>query len=883
MNETEVREKIVIPWLTHIGIDISNVSMEYGFTIRLGKNVYNSKTHNETNKIIGRADYLVKTNTNINLFVIEVKGKTIALTEEDKAQGISYARLINEGNVPPFVILTNGRETKIYDTLTKVELKYIENISEHPFLKNGFKIDVDLALRTEALQYLITFSEDNLLLFCKNQVKKNLELLSSEDENSGKKYIPKLYIDREEEKEKLNKLIIDTDISSKVILVTGIPQVGKTSFICNNLEVYLSKNVPCLFYPAVGLKTGILKALEEDFSWGFSKEFDIKIILQKLSKILSTLNKPLLIFIDGLNEIDQEKAYLISEDCEKLQIANIKIIISATRYSLAQTLFQRDYETYFSNQINLTLNECKIFKHKELAKIKEKYIIQIKEFNNRQVKSAIEKHAEVYKVELNENHLYNSTILSNPFYLRGIFEYYKSKILPVEFDTSEIIHNNLQRKLLRAGYSEMSSIILINKINQELFNNGAPIIEVHNLNIKSTELNRLIECAIILETHNNFENYSIDYYYSRERDFAIAYYLRKWNTLFLNTNENIILNELIVTYKTNVGREALRWFFSTKNHKNHLKHSFEILEHLGITTFNDVFIDSILKQEFTNEYDKQWILKIVGKIVGIDKFEISNEIFDDKKKLGEVVVFIYKLILANDITFQNITENQLVLFKKLLECEAYEDDSLEFDSYSKMLLENDNYKEIYTEILFFDKNDLIIERVALIMASSSTEIFMDTINKLIEDNISFVAEKKELLISAINLLENEAIMNDTYCDPGNIDGYELDELMYNLYQYNNTYSALLKLYDDENIGSYFRNIIGDYEKQIIYLYKKNVQDLATAKRMEIIEILGNHYLFDYEDEFTEKQKHNPLQLYLPFNEEFILLNKQIASKYFNTN
>jgi len=883
MNETEVREKIVIPWLTHIGIDISNVSMEYGFTIRLGKNVYNSKTHNETNKIIGRADYLVKTNTNINLFVIEVKGKTIALTEEDKAQGISYARLINEGNVPPFVILTNGRETKIYDTLTKVELKYIENISEHPFLKNGFKIDVDLALRTEALQYLITFSEDNLLLFCKNQVKKNLELLSSEDENSGKKYIPKLYIDREEEKEKLNKLIIDTDISSKVILVTGIPQVGKTSFICNNLEVYLSKNVPCLFYPAVGLKTGILKALEEDFSWGFSKEFDIKIILQKLSKILSTLNKPLLIFIDGLNEIDQEKAYLISEDCEKLQIANIKIIISATRYSLAQTLFQRDYETYFSNQINLTLNECKIFKHKELAKIKEKYIIQIKEFNNRQVKSAIEKHAEVYKVELNANHLYNSTILSNPFYLRGIFEYYKSKILPVEFDTSEIIHNNLQRKLLRAGYSEMSSIILINKINQELFNNGAPIIEVHNLNIKSTELNRLIECAIILETHNNFENYSIDYYYSRERDFAIAYYLRKWNTLFLNTNENIILNELIVTYKTNVGREALRWFFSTKNHKNHLKHSFEILEHLGITTFNDVFIDSILKQEFTNEYDKQWILKIVGKIVGIDKFEISNEIFDDKKKLGEVVVFIYKLILANDITFQNITENQLVLFKKLLECEAYEDDSLEFDSYSKMLLENDNYKEIYTEILFFDKNDLIIERVALIMASSSTEIFMDTINKLIEDNISFVAEKKELLISAINLLENEAIMNDTYCDPGNIDGYELDELMYNLYQYNNTYSALLKLYDDENIGSYFRNIIGDYEKQIIYLYKKNVQDLATAKRMEIIEILGNHYLFDYEDEFTEKQKHNPLQLYLPFNEEFILLNKQIASKYFNTN
>jgi hypothetical protein len=81
-----------LPFLQDLGFDLSEISFEDRFTIRLGR----SKSKLE------RSDILIKRN-GINLFVIELKNESVTITQDDIDQGISYARLLPD-NIPPFTM-----------------------------------------------------------------------------------------------------------------------------------------------------------------------------------------------------------------------------------------------------------------------------------------------------------------------------------------------------------------------------------------------------------------------------------------------------------------------------------------------------------------------------------------------------------------------------------------------------------------------------------------------------------------------------------------------------------------------------------------------------------------------------------------------------------
>lgn len=70
----------------------------------------------KSGNIGGRLDILVG-HRDRNLAVIELKHVGQELTDADRDQGISYARLLPE--IAPIVIVTNGIETRIYNTYTK--------------------------------------------------------------------------------------------------------------------------------------------------------------------------------------------------------------------------------------------------------------------------------------------------------------------------------------------------------------------------------------------------------------------------------------------------------------------------------------------------------------------------------------------------------------------------------------------------------------------------------------------------------------------------------------------------------------------------------------------------------------------------------------------
>ena len=109
MTEEDIKAKIILPYIQDLGFDVSEITLEKSFRIRVGK----------TTHATGRLDILCKRH-NKNLFVIELKSDGLPITNDDRDQGISYARLLDD--IAPFTIVTNGIATKVYDSITKEEI-----------------------------------------------------------------------------------------------------------------------------------------------------------------------------------------------------------------------------------------------------------------------------------------------------------------------------------------------------------------------------------------------------------------------------------------------------------------------------------------------------------------------------------------------------------------------------------------------------------------------------------------------------------------------------------------------------------------------------------------------------------------------------------------
>ena len=101
-NEEDIRVKLLMPFLSDLGFDESEISLEDRFVIRLGRT---------TQTIQGKSDLLCRRQGR-NLFIIELKRDSHKIKQQDVEQGISYARALVD-NIAPFTIITNGKDTRI--------------------------------------------------------------------------------------------------------------------------------------------------------------------------------------------------------------------------------------------------------------------------------------------------------------------------------------------------------------------------------------------------------------------------------------------------------------------------------------------------------------------------------------------------------------------------------------------------------------------------------------------------------------------------------------------------------------------------------------------------------------------------------------------------
>lgn len=109
--ETEISAAIALafPRLT-----AGSIKHQIEFTIRLGHATITVKGRESWIKR-GRADILLVLNDK-PLAILELKRSNISLTHEDGKQGLSYARLLPV--MAPFVIVTNGNQTRIIETFS---------------------------------------------------------------------------------------------------------------------------------------------------------------------------------------------------------------------------------------------------------------------------------------------------------------------------------------------------------------------------------------------------------------------------------------------------------------------------------------------------------------------------------------------------------------------------------------------------------------------------------------------------------------------------------------------------------------------------------------------------------------------------------------------
>ena len=184
MSEDDIRTKIVYPWLTDSGLRPADISVEFSFEVNIGRGVYQiggSGRGGESFVARPRTDVLVR-HLQMNLMIVEVKAPGEPLDDAARDQGISYARLLPQ--IAPFVVVTNGHRTIVYDAITREELSGTTVPSDHPGLRGGFRVSGDeLRWRVEALEAFVSLSPDNLLTFCERQIDFRMRRLRTHGQN----------------------------------------------------------------------------------------------------------------------------------------------------------------------------------------------------------------------------------------------------------------------------------------------------------------------------------------------------------------------------------------------------------------------------------------------------------------------------------------------------------------------------------------------------------------------------------------------------------------------------------------------------------------------------------------------------------------------------
>ncbi|MBX2957228.1 MAG: type I restriction enzyme HsdR N-terminal domain-containing protein [Cyclobacteriaceae bacterium] len=554
MNEEEVRSKVLLPFLQDLGFDLSEISFEDRFTIRLGR----SKTK------LGKSDILIKRN-GINLFVIELKSESVTITQDDIDQGISYARLLPD-NIAPITIVSNGLTIRIFDSITREELTDSKISERSQYWKNGFTLssEIDQKIRYEALKNFVSFSPENLKIFCEQQVNDRMGTIVGRIDNPYAKFVKELYFERVRLQNEFNNFL---QSNHKVFGIVGEAGVGKTNAMCS-LALQKLQNGFIFFYNAQFINKSPIELIAQDLNLVFSSKSESDTILKKLDTLGGHLNEDIIIFIDAIDENRDTHLELdLSEIALSLRnLSHIKMCVSCKSSVWNSVVKRNNNPTHLYEELHKY--------HSGNSKLPDNNPgFHLEDFNEEEMRSIIPlyKNAFGFKGEISYK-LLNE--LKNGFFLRIFSEVYSNREIPSEINDTELIRKYLKQSLDSTPTGFDSGIRILSRIGEILVSHSFTVMEAHHKEGVSVEslLDRLnfslseklpedlfARTILIKSSKDNSE--TVAFYYSKIRDYVICYHSFKLDKL----NDTEFYNVLDKFYINYIGESAISFYAEHAN------------------------------------------------------------------------------------------------------------------------------------------------------------------------------------------------------------------------------------------------------------------------------------------------------------------------------
>lgn len=549
MNEEEIRGKLLLPYLNDLSFDLTEISLEKSFSIRLGKSVHTIK---------GKSDILCRRNGR-NLFIIELKNDSIPIKDEDVEQGISYARLLKD-NIAPFTIITNGKTTRIFDSISKEELTGTTIAKQSDYWRNDCTLstDIDLGIRYEALKSFVSFSSENLKRFCEDQVRDRMGPIIGDISTPYAKFIKELYVQRQELQSAFNNFISS---NASVFGIVGSAGVGKTSAMCSMALQKLEDGF-VFFYNAAIINKSPLDHIAQDLNGFFSSKSDSDIVLKKLDELGRFLKKSVLIFIDAIDEsIDSNLIFELSEIALAVRgLERVKICISCKSNIWNNILKKNDTPTHLFEELSKF--------HEGISSIENCPGFLLEDFSDKEINKVMPLYKEAFgfKGQISKS---VSKALRNGFFLRIFSEVYSQRKIPEEINDKELIKKYIKQSLEKTGIEFQVGLRILSKIGKILIDHKYSFSEtfkdegleveslVEELEFSPTEtLPEDFFARNILIKSNKEDSYNISFYYSKIRDYIICFHSYKLNTL-----SDIMLYDLLDKFYDNyIGQSAISFY-----------------------------------------------------------------------------------------------------------------------------------------------------------------------------------------------------------------------------------------------------------------------------------------------------------------------------------
>lgn len=592
LNEEELRSKVLLPYLQALNIPPSNIALEQTFSVRLGHTVLDSKGR-EKQKISGRLDVLVKDSDGQNLFIVELKAPHVELSDDDVNQGISYARLLDQ--IAPFVVVTNGITSRVYDTITKQEIKEMR-LNESDFWINSRQLSTqeDLNIRFEAMQYFLGYSTENLQSFCVAQRERAMSALKGQQSN--RKYNPKTYVKRSDVRVAIDSFIKS---NSTAFVILGESGVGKTNEICSFAEE-LGNDHLVLFVNATEISESVDKTLSREFNWGFSENIVFSEIVRRLTRLGNLLNKRILLFIDSLDEAEATNIERsISELVSNISSSNgvIKLIVSIKMADWSR------FSTFSGtpSKLHLLLDKSWYCTDKDSSSDPRPFVLTT--FSDSEKSEAIEAYSKFYNLLPFPSGTVRN-YCNHPFLLRVVSELYcDGRNIPSDISEELLIETWIQRKLQNTDNSDFYRFALV-KLAQAIYEESIDKaqLRVTYRELESASIDTVIKgtntldavgifnkleslgFTIVQKDYKGVSHYS--FYYGPVRDYFIARHILKLDKM----SDDTMLKQLPCCLENSILRSSLFWHLrrAPSSHIHAVKSLISARANEFITTYNQI-------------------------------------------------------------------------------------------------------------------------------------------------------------------------------------------------------------------------------------------------------------------------------------------------------